>query len=270
MDRPDRCDVRNGHVFVELVHRGALNRRSSPANNLVYVAKKGQQVNCFCKLMFVATSVVALPVDSAWADTILPFESASGFSLSDFSTYGDRITSPTQGGLPYGGAANTPRIVIDFGPSTFGWYSNYGDLSSVIYTAASDGVLRVTLTADPGYMVSLNSFDLAGWSQTDHVTKSVKIFDSLGHSLFSQSNVLVQGDNVGPRHTAFSFTSLTSQIINIQIDASNITDAFGAETVGLDNLRFTQVPEPGSLTLAAAGAVAIGMLLRKRRPRCTP
>lgn len=166
--------------------------------------------------------VLACAASQASAETILLFSRQPGsfessLLTSDLATYGDRVTSPIQGpnSFKYGGAANTPNIVVSYGADESTWWSSYGDLEHVIYTRGvafgGDDILRVILTADPGYQVRLNSFDLAGWNQTDHITKSVKIFNSANQLVYDQNNVLVQGDTIGPRRTSFAFSTLESQ-----------------------------------------------------------
>src|SRR6202008_4639157 len=125
------------------------------------------------------------------ASTVLLFEDTNGFDLfsSDLPTYGDRVSANVQSGFRYGGAADTPKIVADF-PNASGWSSSYGDLTNVIYTLAANGILRAKLTADAGYNVALQSFDLAGYPQADYTINSVKVFDGVGNWLFSQLGVL--------------------------------------------------------------------------------
>ena len=211
-------------------------------------------------------SGVALAAGIARGDTILIFENSSGFSIGFIdSNYGHRVTANIQGGFSYGGTADTPNVVTNYSANTRGWTSNYGDLSNVAYTGAFDGILQLTLSADPGFEVNLHSFDLAGWSQADHIINSVQVLDGVGQVLFSQSNVLVHGDLVGPRHTTFSFPPLTAPALSIRFDASNLTVPFGAQVIGLDNVRFSQVPEPSSVAIALTGAACTLTLLATRR-----
>ena len=97
-----------------------------------------------------------------------------------------------------------------------------------------------------------------------------------GNALFSQNNVLVQGDFTGPRHTAFDFTTpLSGSQLLIAIDYGNLAGG-QQDNIGIDNIRFGQNPpavlpppppngvaEPSSLLLFAAGVGAL--LIRRRR-----
>jgi hypothetical protein len=111
---------------------------------------------------FALAIFVTLAGATARGDTILLFEDTNGLWLSTPSGYGNRVTATSQGGFHYGGTANTPNVVLAYGANTYGWPTQYGDLNNVIYTADFSGVLQATLTADPGYQVVLQSFDLAG------------------------------------------------------------------------------------------------------------
>jgi hypothetical protein len=218
-------------------------------------------------IVFVFSTVTAHATDSAKADTVLLFENSSGQSFGVIpQDYGDRVTASVQSGYHYGGTADTPKIVVDYVAAN-GWPSNYGDLTNVAYPATSSSILSVKLSADPGYRVALQSFDLAGWPSTDYTINSVQVRDGNGFVLFSQSNLLVEGDSVGPRHTTLSFAPLIAPTLQVSIDATNITAAFGAENVGLDNLRFSQVPEPASVSLLLMGSLCISAVVFARRAK---
>ncbi len=212
------------------------------------------------------------------AETVLLFARQPGsFESSLFSSdlpfYGDRVTSTIQGpnSYKYGGAANTPNIVVDYGADEALWTSGYGDLSRVLYTGdatfSGDDIITVLLTADTGYNVILNGFDLAGWNGVDYPAKSVNVYGNSNQLLFSQLNVLAHGDPVGPLHTSMTFSGVQSQSLRIEIDLSNITASFGAGNVAIDNISFSQVtavPEP---TTYGAGLLALGAFYAVRRAK---
>ena len=66
-------------------------------------------------------------------------------------------------------------------------------------------MLSVRLTAAPGYEVDLYGFDLAGFG-VDYVIAGVSVFAE-ATTLFSETNVLVQGDATAPLHTTFAFAT---------------------------------------------------------------
>jgi hypothetical protein len=224
----------------------------------------------FCFALGILLASLAFSARVARCDTILIFESSSGFSIGSVdSNYGSRVTSNNQGGFLYGGLADTPNVVATYGTSTYSWPTQYGDLQNVAYTAAFDGILRVTLAADPGFLVAVQSFDLAGWPSTDYTIRSVQVTDGDNHVFYSNTNLLVQGDTVGPRHTTLNFSTASASVIKISIDASNLTADFGAQDVGLDNLRFSQatVPEPATATTALLAACCLTLRLARVRWR---
>jgi hypothetical protein len=220
-------------------------------------------------LLSTFTTMAITAVDSANADTILLFENSSGLSFGAIpQDYGSRVTANIQNGYHYGGTANTPHIVASY-VNAAGWPSGYGDLTNVCYPfGASSPILSIKLTADPGYQVALQSFDLAGWPNTDYTINSVQVRDGNGSVLYSAPNLLVQGDSVGSPHTALSFAPLVSSTLQISVDATNITASFGAENIGLDNLRFSQVPVPEPASIATAlSASLIGAVILLGRHR---
>ena len=121
--------------------------------------------------------------------------------------------------------------------------------------------LNVKLTADPGFVVDLYYFDLAGWSLADYTINAVSVLSG-SSVLFSQSNVLVQGANDGgDMHTVFDFSvPLSASELVIQIDHGNL--AVGVQdNIGIDNIRFGQTPPPAAVPVPAALWLFISGLL---------
>ena len=187
--------------------------------------------------------------------------------------YGDRVTSLAQtvsGGIfTYGnlGEGFTPNVEVAYGPyaeSASLWWDTFGDLSHVLWTNVR-AHFQITLVADPGFLVQLHGFDLAGWPNSDYTIGAIAILDGANNTLFSQSNVYVEGDFNGPRHSHFEFGSLLASTVILHMDPTNLYSYY--LNIGLDNLRFSQVelgpsrvpaavPEPGSLFLLAASVLA--------------
>ena len=168
--------------------------------------------------------------------------------------YGDGVSgSPMNvsgGQFTYGeqGEGFTPNVVVDYfagagGPVSL-WTTAYGDLENVLYanaTSGAPGSLNLRLTADSGYEVLLYGFDLAGWSNADYTIDGVHVSGASG-DLFSETDLLVQGNFDGPRHTTFDFaTPLSANELLITIDFSNVA-AGQQDNIGLDNIRFGQDP----------------------------
>ena len=157
--------------------------------------------------------------------------------------YGDRVTGPSHNGFTYSTSGGvTPTVKVDYGPNASNVRqskSGYGDLTDVIFAGdAAGGMLDVVLTADLGHQISLMSFDLASSGNVDRTINSIRVTDSVGHVLFSQTNAVIQGDNVGARHTAITINSATARVVRVRIDASNL--GANGDQIGLDNLAFSE------------------------------
>jgi hypothetical protein len=219
-----------------------------------------------------ATVAVSLMPCASYA-TRLIFEQSNGIALNSTHldanlnpNYGDRVTNTPQDGYNYDLTAGpTPAIVARYGTGTTsdfkGWPGDYGDLVNVIYPyypSITVKVIDFKLTADPGSAVGLHSFQMAAWTH-DYAIVSVKVLNESNAQLYSQGNVLIQGDAVGPRHTDFNFGSpLVGQSLTIRIDATNLGPAF--VNIGLDNVVFSQVPEPASIVLLLFGCLGIAFV----------
>jgi hypothetical protein len=104
--------------------------------------------------------------------------------------------------------------------------------------------MNILFTADPGFTVQVYGFDLGGWPSADYTIAGVSVFDG-GTTLFSQSNVLVEGNASGPRHTSFEFAvPLAGSQLLVQVDYSNLPGN-QQDNIGIDNVRFGQSPPPG-------------------------
>jgi hypothetical protein len=200
-------------------------------------------------------AVIALSASSALAQgtTVLTFDITNptpGNGQLINQDYGDRVTAALVGVSPqfsYGGGSGfTPHVTTLYDGGSNGpqfWGPQYGDLTNVIYGEQGQ-LLLVTFTPDPGFTVSLNSFDLAGWPDTDYTINSVQVFTGGGGPAFAQNDVLVRGATTngnGQRRTSFSFNNITSTgFLLIQIDALNLAGA--SDNIGIDNISFSQSP----------------------------
>ena len=195
--------------------------------------------------------------------------------------YGDNVTgSPMNvpgGQFTYGneGEGFTPNVVTDYFSDTGvgQWTIQYGDLTNVLFAGAplsgeSPNTLNVRLTAEPGFEVLLYHFDLAGWANADYTINGVSVFSDTT-TLFSQNNVLVEGDFSGPRHTSFDFSNpLSAEQLQIQIDFSNLAGSI-QDNIGIDNIRFGQdppaaVPTPPALWLFGSGLIGLVGIARRK------
>lgn len=232
-------------------------------------------------LLLLSAALTALAATPASA-TVLTFDidnTKPNNSLAMSQAYGDRVTATVQDGATYGVGAEgfTSNVLASYSGGTAGslirWTTGYGDLVNVLENEVDGGsVLEVTLTADAGYQVNLFGFDLGGWPQSDYTLPGLQVIDGASNVLFSQANVLVQGNGVGPRHTTFDFgAGLTGQSLTLRLNLAGLNN--NSDNIGLDNVRFGQsgapvggVPEPTSWALMIAGFAGAGAALRRRRP----
>lgn len=115
------------------------------------------------------------------------------------------------------------------------------------------------LAAAPGYAVDLHGFELAGFG-TDYVIAGVSVFAG-ATTLFSETDVLVQGDLSGPRHTTFAFTTpLSAPELLLQMDLSNLASGI-QDNVAMDSIRFGQTPPPAVPEPSIALLLLIGLAL---------
>lgn len=240
--------------------------------------------------MTIVSLLAALPLAPAHA-TILLFDqerdavsqttvqpTSSGGRLP--GDYGDRATGlvvPVPGGeFTYGngGEGFTPNVTLDvYGDGGPGdprinlWQSGYGDLVNVIFGegpgVGGSPTIQVLFSADPGFLVELYGFDLAGFG-ADYTIAGVEVLAE-AVALFSDSDVLVEGDAVGPGHTPFAFaTPLSAPELLLRLDLSNLASGI-QDNIGLDNIRFgqTRIPEPGMAVLLFASALVARGLARR-------
>lgn len=242
-------------------------------------------LGCLAALPATASATILLfdqERDAATRSIVVP-ASAGGALPPD---YGDRVTGQVMavrgGHFTYGEAGEgfTPNVVLDiFSAAATAddarvnlWQEGYGDLVNVIFAegpgTAGAPLLSVRFTADPGYVVDLYGFDLAGFSR-DYEIAGVSVFAASG-ALFNQPGVLVHGDQIGPQRTTFAFAApLSAPEMLLQIDLSNLSPGI-QDNVALDSLRFGQtpppaIPEPATTTLLLAGLAVTAALGWRRR-----
>jgi hypothetical protein len=229
-----------------------------------------------------ATILVFDEERNATGATVQP--TSSGGSLpGDYGDFVSAAVMAVSGGFFTYGVGDegfTPDVSVDIfsaaatetDPRVNLWQNGYGDLVNVIF-AEGPGIggaplLSVRLSAAPGYAVDLYGFDLAGFG-TDYVIDGVTVFAGAA-TLFSEEDVLVQGDLAGARRTSFAFaTPLSASELLVQIDMSNLASGI-QDNIGMDSIRFGQtpprvVPEPAAALLLLL--LGLGCFAAARRPR---
>src|SRR5688500_9184563 len=147
------------------------------------------------------------------------------------------------GNHSYGAAGGfTPDAVVDYiGKGTQQdvnfWPTGYNQLVNVAeYEPDGAPGYQVRLTADPGFLVRLESFDVGNFGGQITIP-AIRVLDQSGQPLFSQTN-FVLGASSGP-HSNFTFSlALMDSSLTIDFDLSGLGG--NSDNVGLDNVRFGQ------------------------------
>ena len=187
--------------------------------------------------------------------TVLLFQPATG-SFANGSAlpqaYGDRVNAAVQNNFKYPPPRARRRTLSPIMEPTEK-LSSRGRPGSAIFPASflptASPLFEMLLAGDAGFKVSLSSFDLAGSPSHDWTIKSVQVADGNNNPLYSKTNVVIQGDATGTRHTPHRLHNLPAKSrIKIRFDASNLT---GTAAIGLDNVQFSQVkiaPLPATIS----------------------
>lgn len=209
--------------------------------------------------------------------TVLTFDD---LGIPDFTAisdlYGDRVTGLSDAVGSYEmGNGFTPNVTVEYrtldpndgatlSNSLNLWTSGYGDLVRVGFGTERLSMGEISLIADPGFSVTLNSFDLAGGTTHDYdfEHQPLRIVDGSYNILvdYTPYNVLSGSD-----HSTITPGITQSGIIRIQ---------FGDNwNIGIDNINFDQLantseevipnPEPSSLILL--GSALAGLSVWRRR-----
>jgi hypothetical protein len=220
---------------------------------------------------FIISAFLALMTAAKLQATVLTFDITG---LTDFfpapQAYGDNVTSATMGAFSYGTTGGfTPNITTTYGntqPTL--WTTGYGDLSNVLFEDQDNtGVLNITFSADPGFLVRLHSFDLAAYNPafgSDPTITSVTVFNSLNVALFTRANASISEIT----RTPFTFaTPLSDTSLRIEIDARNLGGL--NDDIGADNITFSQsIPEPSAVALLTFGFGALSLSRRHAKVTC--
>lgn len=211
------------------------------------------------------SGAIVIGAASAAHATILPFyglypdDTNSGKPVP--AGYGDNVSSISTGSFTYrqGTEGWSSNVTADFSSTTYVWAQGLGDLTPANQTAVvygKNGPITVTLTAAPGYTVTLFDMDLAG-EKSDRTSPEITVKNQEGATLFLQENVVAP--QIGHNHFSFG-PGITGQTLILNIDTTGTYNGYG-----MSNLRFEQsvIPEPASLSLLTLGAV--GLLARRRK-----
>ncbi len=171
-------------------------------------------------------------------------------------------TTATANSGAYGSDAN---VSVGYSPYIYNYTSGYGTLDSGtgdgIYSDNYNSVtgsydLTMTFTAQAGYAVTLNSFELATF---DALAESVNISVTGGGTAYSLSSN-------SPSTTTFTTYSPNETGTTLVLTVTNLYD------VGLNSISFSETPvasapEPAALPLAIAGSLVLLVAGKRRRVR---
>ena len=172
--------------------------------------------------------------------------------------YGDRIIATSDDiGSYLEGNGFTPNVTVDYltvnsNPGMDAWGSGFGDLTNVANSSHQTHGAEIKFTADVGYEVTINSFDLSKYYDDTEIT-TIKILDENRELVWSADSLFVDSVN----HTSFI----------PDITGTELTICFGdGWNIGIDNINFDQsaaVPIPGAVWLLGSGLIGL-IAVRKR------
>lgn len=220
-------------------------------------------------LIFLAMSGIALSHTSS--ATVLTFDITGASNILLPQEYGDRVTSTTMGDFLYGmDGGFTPNVEVAYSRDSGGdltrWTTGYNDLVNVIENEADgDTGYSVTLTADSGFLVYLNSFDIGNWGAAVDLP-GFTITNGSGSILFSATGITMDSSSV-QAHQSFDFgTTVSAQELILHIDTTGLGG--NSDNIGLDNIQFSQVsavPLPAAAWLFLSGIIGLAGLAAKRK-----
>jgi hypothetical protein len=226
------------------------------------------------KLRCIAVTSLLLGASTLQAATILTFDVTG---IANFNTappaYGDNVSGASDATGSYGttNGVYTPNVTVAYGspgedPSL--WTTGFGDLTNIQFNDLDgDTTLTITWTADPGYQVTLLSFDLASFVSGGQTlaNPAITISDGLSNVLWTQTGPQAVS---GATHNSFA-PGVTASELRLVVNLTGLGSL--SDDVGIDNIAFSQsaqsiapVPEPGTLWLTIGAA---GLLWRWKRTR---
>ena len=218
------------------------------------------------KLAVLGTTGLGLAC-GARADTTITFEgfTANNTSIASIPGYGDNVSANSTDysvSLGAGGILGTPDIALDWlgtWDSYTGW-DGRGSVAQSDFQAAPNLSLQFTPIAGVG--VNLKSFDLDEWAGGGEGSLTWSITGPNSGTL--ASGIWTMTTAGGRSAISPGVTGQLGEALTLNLELGSGDGTYFA----LDNLTFTQVPEPTALGLGALGAVmAVGARAMRRGRR---
>ncbi|MHB0955240.1 MAG: PEP-CTERM sorting domain-containing protein [Pirellulaceae bacterium] len=166
------------------------------------------------------------------------------------------------------------RLLSDFDGSQLTpflrfWKTGYGSLTNVVYGSEDVGnpipphtgfeVAEIRIEASAGYLLSVNSFDLAAFDVGE--PSEVRIFDGDFNLLILEPFVITEVDSDEFTHIVPDYSVADPFASAIVIQWQNAFD------VAIDNIDFSTrvVPEPATIVGWMLGLSAMGFIAYRRR-----
>jgi hypothetical protein len=203
-------------------------------------------------------------VQTAQATTEVTFGgfTANNVDISTLAGYGDNVTASDANytvSLGVGGAVGTPNIALDWGAGyqTYTSWDGRGNVAQADFGFGTN--INLTFTPELGYGVLLESFVLDEWAGGGDVSVSWSVFDAQG--------TLASGtwlkSTAGGRDQVPTGLAPGDIRLNQPVTLRFTLNSGEPSYIALDNLTFSQVPEPSVLALGLLGLGALA--LRRRR-----
>lgn len=204
----------------------------------------------------------ALSASAAAHATVLNFNNLTSAGVSCVgagasSCYGDNVSaaSDTYGSYSQGNGY-TPNVGVSYANTFAGgavnpglaiWAGSSAGLVLGLPSGISQGIF--TLTADSGYNVALNSFEVG---------------------VFGDQSTVFQIYSAGTLLSSIAVSSSTTVLELVGLTAPEFTIVWtnwntGIATVNFDQSSVTPTPVPAALPLLATGLAGLGYLARRRR-----
>lgn len=185
------------------------------------------------RLFCVATTLLIFCSIHTVQATVLTFDVPIVYSVNIDQGYGDAVTSTNDAiGSYQEGNGFTPHVTISYNTvgGSEGLYvydTGYGDLINTVQANTIDGTAEITFTAESGYLIKINSFDLAAY-YTDYIADIIEITDENGTIIWDAPFKHVEKDD---GHSTFS----------PGISGTTLTIRWGNNwNIGIDNINFDE------------------------------